>query len=450
MSTRWSFILAPLHAVLERLLGGLGSQNAAAAGPAAAQPDPAFIAKVKALREENARQALTDQLTDIYLIRLEPPPRAMRYGLKALAVVLLVFVLWASLTTLDEVTTGMGKVIPTSREQVIQAVDAGVVAEVLVREGQLVQVDEPLVRIDDVRLGASMHENQAKINGLQAAAVRLKAEAHGTPLVFPPELVKRNPELVRTETETWRARRQSLDTSLIALQQTLKVMRDEMKLTEPLAAKGLVSDIDVLRIQRNISETRGRIDELQAKYRADAAAELSRIESELGSQSATLVGRTDAFKRTILRAPKRGVVKNIRVTTQGGVVQSGQDILEIVPVDDTLMVEARIRPIDIAFLRPGLPATVKITAYDSGTYGWLEGELVHISPDTLRDEVRREETYYKVMVRTRTSHLQVRNGKSLPIIAGMQAYVDIKTGEKSVLSYLFKPVLRAREALRER
>jgi adhesin transport system membrane fusion protein len=235
-----------------------------------------------------------------------------------------------------------------------------------------------------------------------------------------------------------------------ALQQNLKVAQDEMKITDPLAARGLVSEIEVLRIQRSISETRGRISELQSKFRSDAAIDLARVEAELGSQSATLVGRTDAFKRTVLRSPKRGVVKNMRINTEGAVVQSGQDIMEIVPVDDTLLIETRIRPTDIAFLRPGLPVTVKVTAYDSGIYGWLDGELLQISPDTLRDEVRREETYYRVLVRTRSAVLNTPDGKALPIIAGMQAYVDIKTGQKSVLSYLFKPVLRAREALRER
>lgn len=424
--------------------------GASASSAGAGVPDAALMARIEGLRQANAKQALADQLADVYLLRLEPPPRLQRHGLKAVALALLVLLLWAGLSSLDEVTTGMGKVVPTSREQVVQAVDAGVVAELLVHEGQMVEADQPLVRIDDVRLGANMQESQARINGLQAAAVRLRAEAQGLPLVFPPELRRRSPELVRTEEQTYSARRQSLDTSVAALQQSLKVAQDEMKITEPLAAKGLVSDIDVLRIQRNIAEMRGRMGELQAKYRADAAAELARIEGDLGSQHATLVGRSDAVRRAVLRAPKRGVVKNIRVTTQGGVVQAGQDILEIVPIDDSLLVETRIRPTDIAFLRPGLPAMVKLTAYDVGIYGWLEGELVQISPDTLRDEVRREETYYKVIVRTHSATLKTRDGKALPVIPGMQAYVDIKTGQKSVLSYLFKPVLRAREALRER
>lgn len=423
------------------------------AAPAGAAPNPAdagWMAQVQALRQGNARQAVQDQIGDIYLMRLQQPARWQRHGLWATALVLLVFLLWAGLTELDEVTTGMGKVVPTSREQLVQAVEAGVVAQLLVAEGELVEAGQPLVRIDDVRLGANMQESQARINGLQAAAIRLRAESQGQTPSFPPELLQRNPQLVRSEQETFAARRRSLEVSVSALQQSLKVAQDEMKITEPLAARGLVSEIEVLRIQRSISETRGRISELQTKFRSDAASELARVEAELGSQSATLVGRADAYKRTVLRAPKRGVVKNVRVNTQGAVVQSGQDIMEIVPVDDTLLIETRIRPIDIAFLRPGLPATVKITAYDSGIYGWLDGELVQISPDTLRDEVRRDETYYKALVRTHSSALKTANGKSLPIIAGMQAYVDIKTGHKSVLSYLFKPVLRAREALRER
>lgn len=413
-------------------------------------PDEAWIQKIKAMREENARLALHDQVDDIYLLRLQSPNRVLRYGLWATATVMLVFLLWASLTTLDEVTTGMGKVVPTSREQMVQSAEAGVVSELLVKEGELVDMGQALVRIDDVRLGSNMQESQARMNGLQAAAIRLRAEAQGSAPAFPAALVQRSPQLVRSEQDTYVARRRSLDSSISALQQNLKVAQDEMKITEPLAARGLVSEIEVLRIQRTITETRGRIGELQTKFRSDAASELARVEAELGSQSATLVGRTDAFQRTVLRSPKRGVVKNMRVHTVGAVVQSGQDIMEIVPIDDTLLIETRIRPVDIAFLRPGLPATVKITAYDSGIYGWLEGELLQISPDTLRDEVRRDETYYKALVRTQSASLKTPDGKTLPIIAGMQAYVDIKTGQKSVLSYLFKPVLRVREALRER
>jgi adhesin transport system membrane fusion protein len=246
------------------------------------------------------------------------------------------------------------------------------------------------------------------------------------------------------------ARRGALESTISGLQQSLQLATDELAMTEPLAAKGLVSDIDVLRLRRTIAELRSRIAEASSKFRAEASIELGRVEADLGTQNATLTGRADSYKRAVLRAPKRGVVKNMRITTVGGVVQSGQDVLEIVPLDDTLLIETRIRPADIAFLRPGLKAIVKITAYDSGIYGWLEGDLIQISADTLRDDIRREDTYYKVMVRTNSSALKTSNGHHFPIIPGMQASVDIKTGEKSVLAYLFKPVLRAREALRER
>jgi adhesin transport system membrane fusion protein len=283
-----------------------------------------------------------------------------------------------------------------------------------------------------------------------AAAVRLRAESQGSALTFPDAMQKRRGALLQSERDTFEAKRRALESTVNAQQQALRLAQDELRITEPLAAKGLVSDLDVLRIQRTLLDARSRITEVQTKYRADAAAELARIEGELGTQNATLVGREDSFRRTVLRASKRGIVKNIRVNTVGGVVQPGQDILEIIPIDDSLLIETRIRPSDIAFLRPGMAATVKITAYDSGVYGWLDGQLLQLSPDTLRDEVRREETYYRVIVKTQSATLLTPDGRSLPIIPGMLAQVDIKTGQKSVLSYLFKPVLRAREALRER
>jgi membrane fusion protein, adhesin transport system len=419
-------------------------------GEAPQAPDAKLLERIKTLRTNNAVQALDDQLDDLYFSALSHQRDWTRWGIHATAIVLLVFSIWAALGTLDEVTSGIGKVIPTSREQVIQSMEAGLLAELMVQEGDTVEAMQPLLRIDDVKLGANVQESQSKVDAMLAAAARLRAESRGGEPVFATDLQKRSPELVKVELGTLNARRRSLDASVQAQQQALRLAQDELRITEPLAAKGLVSDIDVLRIRRSVAEARGRIDEAQSKYRADAAAELARVEAELGSQSATLVGRTDSLNRTVLRAPKRGVVKNIRVTTIGAVVQSGQDILEIVPMDDVLLVETRIRPSDIAFLRPGLPAIVKISAYDSGIYGWLEGQVQHISPDTLHDEVRKDETYYRAVVSTRSSVLRTPNGQVLPIIPGMQAQVDIKTGQKSVLSYLFKPVLRAREALRER
>ncbi len=416
--------------------------------PAAEQQ--ALMRKILRLRSENQAQADLDLVDDVYAATLRERQPAVRWGLYSTVLVLLVFVVWAAWAQLEEVTTGSGKVIPTSREQVIQSLESGVLAEIMVSEGDTVEADQPLLRIDDVRQGASVKEGQSKVDALLAAAARLRAESQGGALVFPAEVQRRAPELIRNERETFEARRRSLDASLGAQQQALRLAQDELRITEPMAAGGYVSDVEVLRIKRTLAEAKGRIAELSGKFRAEAAAELARVESELAGQRAGLTSREDTFRRTVLRAPKRGVVKNIRINTLGGVIQPGQDLLEIIPMDDSLLIETRIRPSDIAFLRPGMEAIVKVTAYDSAVYGWLPAKLVQISPDTLRDEVRRDETYYRALVRTDAAALKTPDGKSLPIIPGMLAQVDIKTGQKSVLSYVFKPVLRAREALRER
>ncbi|WP_291924816.1 HlyD family efflux transporter periplasmic adaptor subunit [Limnohabitans sp.] len=416
--------------------------------PAAEQQ--ALMRKILRLRSENQAQADLDLVDDVYAATLRERQPAVRWGLYSTVLVLLVFVAWAAWAQLEEVTTGSGKVIPTSREQVIQSLESGVLAEIMVSEGDTVEADQPLLRIDDVRQGASVKEGQSKVDALLAAAARLRAESQGGALVFPAEVQRRAPELIRNERETFEARRRSLDASLGAQQQALRLAQDELRITEPMAAGGYVSDVEVLRIKRTLAEAKGRIAELSGKFRAEAAAELARVESELAGQRAGLTSREDTFRRTVLRAPKRGVVKNIRINTLGGVIQPGQDLLEIIPMDDSLLIETRIRPSDIAFLRPGMEAIVKVTAYDSAVYGWLPAKLVQISPDTLRDEVRRDETYYRALVRTDAAALKTPDGKSLPIIPGMLAQVDIKTGQKSVLSYVFKPVLRAREALRER
>ena len=415
------------------------------------EPDKqALMQKIIRLRNENQTQADLDLVDDVYAATLRERQPVLRWGLYSVALVLLVFVLWAAWAQLEEVTTGSGKVIPTSREQVIQSLESGILAEILVSEGDSVELGQALLRIDDVRQGASVKEGQSKVDALLASASRLRAESQGSALTFPMDLQRRAPDLIRNERETYEARRRSLETSLAAQQQALRLANDELRITEPMAAGGLVSDLDVLRLKRTIAEVKGRLSELSGKFRADAAVELSRVESDLAGQRAGLTSREDSFRRTVLRAPKRGVVKNIRINTVGGVIQPGQDLLEIIPMDDSLLIETRIRPSDIAFLRPGMEAIVKVTAYDSAVYGWLPAKLIQISPDTLRDEVRRDETYYRALVRTDAAALKTPDGKSLPIIPGMLAQVDIKTGQKSVLSYIFKPVLRAREALRER
>lgn len=419
----------------------------------AAAPDPAAVelARLAARRRrENALRAESDVRGYVYLDRLGLDRRPRRLALYAAALAVGCFFAWAAFATLDEVTTGTGRVIPTSREQVVQSLESGVVSAILVQEGETVEEGQPLVRIDDVRAGANLLESQSRLDALQLSAARLRAESMGQTPQFPADIAARNPALVRSERATFDARRRALDSTIAAQNETLRLAEEELRITEPMAARGLVSDLEVMRIQRTIADARGRIAEAGARFRSEAAGELARVQGESGVQGATLVGRQDTVRKTVLRAPKRGVVKNIRVTTVGGVVQGGQDLLEIVPLDDSLLVETRIRPADIAFLRPGLPAVVKVTAYDSTVYGWLDGSVLQISADTIRDDVRRDESYYRVLVRTAASALRTPTGAALPIIPGMQAQIDIRTGRKSVLAYLFKPVNRAREALRER
>lgn len=354
---------------------------------------------------------------------------------------------WASNAVLDEVTTGAGRVIPSSREQVIQSLEGGILAELRVREGDAVDKDQVLLRIDDTRFGSTFREANMRIAALRAANARLRAEATGGTLAFPADV---RADQVRLETELYHSRRQQLEESLAALRRSHQLADDELKLTTPLVKQGVVSEVELLRLQRQVNELLGNLQERQNKFRADARADLAKNEAELAAISEGNTARADQVKRTVVRAPMRGTVKNIKLTTVGGIIQPGQDIMEIVPLEDQLLIEARIKPSDIAFLRPGLPVTVKVTAYDYSIYGGLEGKLEQISADTIRDEKRPDESYYRIQVRTRQSHIQGKEGQ-LPIIPGMTATVEILTGHKTVLDYVLKPLLKTRDsALRER
>ncbi len=366
-----------------------------------------------------------------------------------MAALLVSGLLWAGFSRVEEITQGEGRVVPSSREQVIQSLEGGILQELLVREGDVVAAGQPLLRIDPTRAGASLREGTSKRLALEAAAARLSAEARGGTPDFPPG-VAANPTLVANETQAFIARRRAVEQSTQTLRRSRELLGREIGMTEPMVERGLVAEVELLRMRRQLNDLELQIAERENRYRAEAAAELSRVESELAQVTGLLTAREDQLQRTLVRAPLRGTVKNIRVTTIGGVIQPGQDIMEIVPLEDRLLVEARIAPSEVAFLRPGLPAKVKLTAYDYASYGGLDGRLELISADTLRDERQPEESsYYRVLVRTDKSVLEA-GGRSLPIIPGMTATVEIRTGEKSVLDYLLKPVLRSREALRER
>ncbi|KRG62897.1 hemolysin secretion protein D [Stenotrophomonas humi] len=394
--------------------------------------------------------AFMNDVQESLLAQTTPGSRLVLY---MIAAVLCAGLIWASIARVEEITQGEAKIISKSREQVIQSLEGGILAEMNVREGDVVDAGQVLLKIDPTRANASYREALSKVISLKAAISRLRAEAYGEPLQFD-EQVSSAPEEVESETRAYNARRRALMESVAALERSYALSMREINLAEPLAAKGLLSDVELLRMRRQANDIKSQVVERQNRYRADANSELAKLEMELSQTNENLVGRADVVERTTINAPVRGTVKNVRVNTIGGVIQPGEHILEIVPLEDQLLVEGKIRPKDVAFLRPGLPATVKVTAYDYAIYGGLTGKVEHISPDTLKDDQkaasgRPDDTYYRVLVLTERSALQA-GGKELPIIPGMVASVEIRTGEKTVLEYLLKPIFKAREAFRER
>ena len=393
-------------------------------------------------------------LNDLHAALQHERHRGMSWTIGLLTLLVAVFVVWAYFSNVEEVTRGQGSVIPSSREQVIQSLDPGVLAELTVKEGDLVEAGQVLVRLDTARSSAVYREARNKVNALSATASRLRSEAYGVPLRFekgiPPELVKR-------ETAAYQSRTRAVSESVRGLNESKRLLDREIAITEPMAAKGVVSEVEILRMKRQSNDLQLQITERRNKFQSDANTELVRMEAELAQSEESMVARADPVTRSEIKAPLRGVVKNIRINTVGGVIGAGQDIMEIVPVEGPLLVEAYIRPQDVAFIKPDDEALVKLTAYDYSLYGGLDGVVTLISPDTLQDNRRpselklnAEESYYRVIVETRDNHLTDRNGKVLPIIPGMIASVDIKTGEKTVFQYLTKPITRMKQALRER
>ncbi|WP_208456805.1 HlyD family type I secretion periplasmic adaptor subunit [Burkholderia sp. BCC0397] len=394
--------------------------------------------------------AYMSDIREALLVRSSAGAQAILY---VVAVVLVVALVWAHFARVEEVTRSDATVVSPSREQWIQSLEGGIVQSVAVREGEVVEKGQLLAKIDPARAQSSYREVLTKALELKANVSRARAEAYGAPLAFP-EDVTREPGLVAQATATYRARRQALDEQVAALRQSQALVRREIAMAEPLAAKGLISEVEILRMRRQATDLDAQIAERRSRFTADASTELSRLEQELAQTNEVLAGRADVLARTDVVAPMRGVVKNIRIRTAGGVVQSGEHIMEIAPLDGRVLVEARIKPSDVAFLRPGLPVLVKLSAYDFSIYGGLQGRVVSLGPDTLKDDQkaamgRPDANYYRLMVETDADAL-VAAGRRLPVLPGMQATVDIRTGEKTVLDYLLKPIFKAREAFRER
>jgi len=382
--------------------------------------------------------------------RLKEPrlPRATLVAWSLFAL-LAAFIAWASLFHLDEVTTGSGKVIPSSHEQVIQSLEGGIIHSLMVREGDIVERGQQLAQLDRTKTESSVLESESRLNAALATAARLKAEVNDTELTFPEELDD-DVELVKQETALYQSRRESLEKGLAGLRQGAELVQRELSLTRPLVTQGAASKVEVLRLERQKNELENKITEMKNQYYVRAREELAKANAEIEAQRSVMKGREDSLTRLTFNAPVRGIVKDIDVTTVGGVIPPNGKLMSLVPLDDQMVIEAKISPRDVAFIHPGQKALVKVTAYDYSIYGGLEGEVTMISPDTLQDEVKRDVYYYRVYIRTDSNHLTNKQGKDFPVFPGMIATVDIKTGSKTILDYLLKPLNKAKEALRER
>ncbi|KQN57003.1 secretion protein HlyD [Erwinia sp. Leaf53] len=365
------------------------------------------------------------------------------------AALLLVAGTWAWFGTLDEVSTGTGKVIPSSREQVLSSLDGGILAGLSVREGTEVKAGQIVAWLDPTRSESSVGESAARYRAALASATRLTAEVNDEKLTFPAELEK-YPDLLASERRLFNTRRAQMTDSERQIKESLDLVKRELTLTERLANSGAASNVEVLRLRRTKADLDLKLTDLRSQYYVQAREELAKANAEAASLTEVIKGRSDSVQRLTVRSPMRGIVKNIKVNTIGGVIPPNGDLMEIVPLNDQLLIEARLSPRDIAFIHPDQKAMVKISAYDYAIYGGLDGVVESISPDTIQDETKPEIYYYRVFIRTNVDFLTNKLGKHFAISPGMVSTVDIKTGEKTIIDYLFKPFNRAKEALRER
>ncbi|MCS3432904.1 HlyD family type I secretion periplasmic adaptor subunit [Klebsiella sp. BIGb0407] len=435
-------------------------------------------------RTRFATNEVSSAMTDDY-------PRVARITLWACVGFFIIMIVWASLAQIDEVTRGDGRAIPSSRLQKIQNLEGGIVSEVFVHEGEIVKAGAPLLRLDDTRFRSNAGESAADRFALEARIERLTAQLDDkNSLTLPAAIMEKSPDIAEGEIALFTSVKQRIQSELDGLNEqlvqkkqelldyqakvkqtrrSLDLLQQEINMSEPLVAKGAISKVEILRLRRSEVDTRGQLDsitlaipramaavkeienkigETRGRYRSEALSQLNEARTELSKTESSEKAIEDRMNRTLVTSPVRGIVQQMMVNTIGGVIQPGSDLVEIVPLDDTLLIETKIRPQDIAFLHPGQEAIVKFTAYDYTIYGGLKARLEQISPDTVTD--KEGNSYYVVRLRTEKNHLG-SDEKPLIIIPGMVASVDIITGKKTIMAYLLKPILRAKaESFSER
>ena len=450
-----------------------------------------------------------DMIDDVYGAMMTDTPFKYRAVVWVALLLIASFIVWAAVAELDRVTRGSGKVIPPSHVQLIQSLDGGILQAMYVDEGQLVEKGMPLARIDATRFRSDLAQQEQEIDSLRASVTRMYSELDSVilqppsqpwqqqieivprPISFPDSLTSRKPQLIVRQKSEYRSRldslrnqldiqgqqivqkRQALEevaSKIKTLTNSLSIMDREINITRPLVKKKIVSEVELLKLERQINDMQGELTNLRLsrpkikaaldesilkrreaalQFIGETRAKLSETEARLSRLTEATVGAQDKVNKAVITSPVDGTVKTVHINTLGGVVGPGEDVIEIVPTEDQLLVQVKILPKDIAFLHPGLPAVVKVTAYDFTRYGGLDGTVEHISADTTQDE--EGNSFYLVRIRTEASHLTRDDGTPMPIIPGMLTSVDIITGKRTVLDYILNPILRAKEnALRER
>ena len=453
---------------------------------------PPFIAQtIVATIKANRNKHDTKFMRDLDAATSARPALSGNMMLFAIGLFIVVGIWWSAVAEIDQVTIGSGQVIPSSQIQVIQNLEGGILAEMLVQEGNRVEAGQILMRLDDTDAASKLGEDTARYLGLSVTKSRLEAEVEGRDISIPTEISRRAPHIALTEMALFKSRINELSAALSALaerklqkgqeiqetkssiqqnSQSLALSREEIEITRPMVERGITSRVELLQLERSLNDLQGKLNglklslpkteaalreaeqkyrEAEAAFRSRALKELNETQVKLNSLKETMTSGGERVNRTEIRSPVTGTVKRIYINTVGGVIQPGMSIMEIVPIDEALLLDAQIIPSDIAGIHPGQQARVKISAYDYTIHGALDAKLEHISADTITDEEGK--SFYLIRVRTTDSELISKTGETLPIIPGMTAQVDILTGTRTVLEYIMKPILRARElALREK
>jgi adhesin transport system membrane fusion protein len=445
---------------------------------------------------------------DVYGAMLTEVPSLHRLTIWAMAALLFSFLVWSYFAALQQITSGTGKVIPSTQVQIIQSLDGGILQELFVQEGMQVTKNQPIARIDDTRFRSDFAEQKQEVDSLRANIIRLRSELSSIIIgnngqwkrqieinkkvpVYPEDLKVNASLMVARQQEEYSERLDNLINQLAiqgqkiqqreqevaelaskinTLEVSYRIATKELDLTRPLAKKNIVSKIELYKLERSVNELKGELSAVRLllpklksaqqesildrretilAYRAETRAQLNELQNKLSRINESQVGAQDKVTKALILSPVVGTIKTIHINTLGGVVKSGETIVEIVPTEDKLMVEAKIKPRDIGFIYPGLPAVVKITAYDFARYGGLTGKVEHISADTTQDE--EGNSFYLIRVRTDASSIKNKKDEEMPIIPGMLTQVDVITGKRTVLEYILNPILRANDAaLRER